>query len=390
MHWVILLLLACSGEEDKKDWKKWEKEEPAMLIKFTSVERGEVANHLQVTGTLESITQANIVPEATGTVQRVRVREGDSVKKGQLLAQLINSNIEANYERSKIDLNRAKREHEKAKNLHEQGAISDRELQEAESTLKTSETANNEALAAAKTTAIRSPITGIIATVNIREGEVVNASQVFQVVNLKQLRLVALVPERDLPLLKENQPVQVTAAYDDQATVVGYIERIAPVVDPNTGSVKVFINLQSEQQTLRPGQFVKASIEIDRHTDTVVVDKSAIIYEDGMPIAFVVADAPEEDDPPINEDSPKENKDSETIEDDKERVPYIAERRELKLGYTDTKLAEVQEGLKVGEKVITAGNTAIEDKSPIKMKLPPASKKKSEDETKTPLKEEPK
>ena len=74
--------------------------------------------------------------------------------------------------------------------------------------------------------------------------------------------LIALIPERELHLIKNQQPVLVTAAYDDAEPVSAFIERIAPVVDANTGTVKVFIELSPDQQTLRPGQFVTRPLKL--------------------------------------------------------------------------------------------------------------------------------
>ena len=70
------------------------------------------------------------------------------------------------------------------------------------------------------------------------------------------------------------------------------VERIAPVVDPTTGSVRVFINVEEGQRLLRPGQFVKAQVEVARHENTIVLPKEAVVYEDGAPIAYMVTDAP--------------------------------------------------------------------------------------------------
>ena len=110
------------------------------------------------------------------------------------------------------------------------------------------------------------------------------------------------MPERDLAELKEGQSVDIRAAYNDENTVNGTVERIAPVVDPTTGSVRVFINVEEGQSLLRPGQFVKAQVEVARHEDTIVLPKEAVVYEDGAPIAYMVTEAPEE---PI-EDEPTE------------------------------------------------------------------------------------
>ena len=265
-------------------------------------------------------------------------------------------------------MERLEREWKKAQRLQQDGAISDREFQEINTQLKTAQTSQEEALATQKRTTIRSPINGVVALVNIREGEVATSTQLFQVVQPERLRLVASVPERDLAELKEGQSVDIRAAYNDENTVNGTVERIAPVVDPTTGSVRVFINVEEGQSILRPGQFVKAQVEVARHEDTIVLPKEAVVYEDGAPIAYMVTEAPEE--PVENEPAEEEQEQGDGVKEPEEpQTKLVAERRELTVGFSDVRVVEVTEGVELGEQVITIGNHTLEDNSPITLEI---------------------
>ena len=384
MIW-LWMLLACGDSEENKHGaggKKdnWKAEPPAVLVKAEIVSTGEVADFIEITGSLESVSQVNIIPETTGHVQQLLVREGDVVHKGDLLAKLINPNVTAALERSQIELSKLGDELQKAEKLHTQGAISDRELEDTKNALKTASASNVEAKSASANTQIKSPIDGVVASVNIRQGELATTTQLFQIVDPNKLRLVASVPERDLHFLKEDQEVTIFASYDSKQSVEGTVERIAPVVDPTSGSIKVFINLQEGQNILRPGQFVKAQVEVDRHSNTTVVPKTAVVYEDGSPIAYVIVEK-EVEQPPV-----KENQASETDNDETDKtevvikMQQVADRRVLELGYSDNNWAEVLSGIELGEQVITIGNNNLEDETPItlEIKLPP--KEEAEDE----------
>ena len=151
--------------------------------------------------------------------------------------------------------------------------------------------------------------------------------------------------------MKEGQPVDIRAAYNDETTVSGVVERIAPVVDPTTGSVRVFINVEKGQSVLRPGQFVKAQVEVARHENTIVLPKEAVVYEDGAPIAYIVTDAPVEE-PPVENTEPDstddENKNSSKEDKVKPKGPpkpkFVADRRELTIGFSDMRLANETAG----------------------------------------------
>ncbi len=398
MWWMIVAFLACQDEEtERKEGKReWKASIPAVLVKAEIVTTDSVADTLEITGALESIDQVNIIPETTGVVQSIFVREGDVVTKGTALAKIINTNANATLERSQIEVERLEREWAKAKRLQQEGAISDREFQEITTQLKTAQTSQTEAMATQKRSTIRSPIDGVVALVNIREGEVATTTQLFQIVQPDRLRLVASVPERDLQQLKEQQTVDIRAAYDSETSVSGVVERIAPVVDPTTGSVRVFINVEEGQNHLRPGQFVKAQVEVARHDNTVVLPKEAVVYEDGAPIAYMVTDAPpkeeskEKTDEGANEKSESDGDKKVNLDKDedasKENSPkLVADRRELTIGFSNARIIEVVEGVEVGEQVITIGNHTLEDNSPITLEidLPPkdSPKEDKDDET---------
>lgn len=402
--YLILLVYGCQSNEESHDnkdnshEKEWKFSVPAVLVKTETVQTGTVANYIEITGSLESISQVNIIPETTGTVQEIYVREGDAVEIGSPLAQLINPNVSASLERSDIELQRLTQEFTKTKQLHAQGAVSDRDLQQAQTALQTAIASHTEAKAANKNTTIRSPIKGLVASVNIRQGELATTTQVFQIVEPNHLRLVASVPEKDLQYLQTEQSVQIFASYNDDQTVPGFIERIAPVVDPTSGSVKVFVNLEEGQQLLRPGQFVKGKVQVDVHENTIVVPKTALVYEDGSAVVYVLTDAPKEeniaDDNPINEnslDTPEKKDDTEKKHrPSKPKAKYIASRRIVELGYTDYKWAEIVSGVSLEEKVITIGNSNIEDGSPVNIEivLPVKDTEKAENTENTPAGEQ--
>ncbi|MGC6508575.1 MAG: efflux RND transporter periplasmic adaptor subunit [Myxococcota bacterium] len=397
---LICFLFACGGDDSSSNentednanderrgrdgkgryggWAKKDVPPKPLLVEYAVVGIGAVTDQLETTGTLESIEQANIIPETNGTIQKIFVREGDAVQKGQELATLINPSLDAGAERAKLELDRAQREADKAISLHTQGAISDLEKQEAELGLKTAQTAYTEATRSKGFTRIRSPITGVVAFVDIREGELGGGTRAFQVVNPRQLRIVANVPEQDLSALSEQQKVVISATYDEEVQVDGYIERIAPVVDPGSGTVKVFINLEADQTLLRPGQFVRAQIETDVHTDVIAIPKGAIVYKDGEAVAFVIEEAPPEandEDADTLKDRKKSSKEDGESEEENldttvaEGPQYIASLRRLELGYIDSKFAEVHSGLETGELIVTIGNAAIRDQSAVRYKI---------------------
>jgi len=239
--------------------------------------------------------------------------------------------------------------------------------------VRTARASRAEAAGGAGQTRITSPIAGTVSVRDIRYGEIVGGQRAFQVVDLDKLRVVVRLPERDLARLTVGLPAKLSSVYDEDNPVSGGVTRIAPTVDPQTGTVRVTIELEAEQSVLRPGQYVSARVEVDSHPNVVVIPRRALLYEEGNPIAFRVG---EEDPPPRDEEDKKATKGpggfsfggggmmggKDEIDDADLPGPYrVARKVELEIGYVDDDHVEIISGLEVSEDVVTTGHAALRD-----------------------------
>ena len=374
------------GPRGEKSEKTAPGPERRLLIDATAVESGTVADHLITSGTLESEAQADITPETTGVVSRVLVEEGDPIRKGQLLAVIRNPSLDAGAERASLELDKARAAVSEAERLHETGAISERDLRDARDALAIAESTHREASSSAGFTRIESPIDGTLAVRELRVGEVAGgAGRAFQVVDLTRLRVIVQLPERDLPRIAPGQTAMLTGAYDDEARAEGRIERVSPVVDPQSGTVRVTISVDPDQTALRPGQFVKVRVEVDRHDDVLTIPRRALLYQDGEPIAWLVTEG-EAPDPSEAETEGDERSEPGLLEqlstvlggdDDAEdgdgdadkptKDPWagiprrVAKKARLEIGFTDPDRVEVISGLSLGDSVVTVGNATLRE-----------------------------
>jgi membrane fusion protein, multidrug efflux system len=362
--------VACDGagdasgddetDQDKED--KAPRSDPRTLVEVKGVVVGGVGDHLVTSGTVEAEAQADLVPELGGTVVALHVEEGDRVRMGQKLATLSNPNLEANQVRAQAEMARARKDHAEVDRLFSQGVISQRELDESTYRLTSARTALDEARLMYERTRITSPIAGTVSVRDVRLGEVAGGGRAFQVVDLSRLRVVVKVPEKDLNRIAVGMTATLTGAYDEDKWVPAEVVRIAPTVDPMSGTVRVTVELDPDQDLLRPGQFVSVRIEVGRHDDVLVIPRRALSWQDGEPIAFRVGI---EEPPPPEPDPDDEPEDEEDEEADKEEPlpgPYrIAREVDLVLGFQDNAVVEVMEGLTLGDEVVTNGAASLRD-----------------------------
>lgn len=391
----LLLLLACSGGPpgDDPSAEEDEKKTPdrRVLVEAEAAVLGDVADHLVTTGLLESESQADIAPEASGLVTEILVEEGDTVTKGQVLAVLSSPSLDAGAERANAELDRARREFDTARSLHVGGAISDQELRAAEGAFQGAQTSWQEATRTRGFTRVRSPIDGVVSARDVRVGEMAGGRRAFQVVDLSRPRVVVQLPEKDLARVRVGQTVTLQGAYDELNQGQGTVDRVSPVVDLQSGTVRVTIAVDPASTSLLPGQFVKVRVEVDRHRAVLTIPRRALVWIDGEPVAWkVVEGAPDE---PEAEGKKKEEEPSglarffqgEPKDDDEPEPPPSwplrkVERADLTIGYQDPSRVEVSAGLAAGDLVVTVGNQNLRAGSPVRLPGDPVEEKKLEPE----------
>ena len=365
-----------------------------VLIEAATAGPGDVASHLVATGVLESERQADLVPEASGVVTQILVEEGDVVSQGQLLAVLSNPSLDGAARRADLTLESARQDAARAETLHAQGALSEAEYTAAKAALSSAEASYQEATRTRGFTRLTAPFAGVVALRDLHLGELAGGKRAFQVVDLDTLRVVVQLPEKDLPRVAPGQPATLQGAYDAQATAQGQVARVAPVIDPNSGTARVTVSVTPGQRALRPGQFVTVRLQVDEHRGVLTIPRDALVWEDGEPVAFRVEDAPKDEKKPEDSDKPAEEpgwfaglfggeKAAEAEEVKPPDYPRrVAKKVRLKVGYADLDRVEILDGLEAGAPVVTLGTDGLRDGTAVRLPSDPPPKKPEKDDQK--------
>jgi len=390
MRWNMLLILgmvACSGggPGGMGGGRGGQKVEPVTVVEVAPAERGAVSDLLITNATIESERQADVIPQAAGIVRDLRVVEGQAVDKGEVLAVLENVSLSEASVRARTELDRLERELKATQRLYEQGAVSRADLESAQAQVTAARSTLREASVQAGNATLVAPFDGHVASRSVRLGQLAPTGQAaLQVVDLDALRVVASLPERDVGRVREGQSATLISAYDPELTATATVDRIAPVIDAQTGTFQVVLSLQAGQRTLRPGQYVTVNLEVDRHEGVVVVPKKAVVYEDGAPVVYRMVDAPEPEEAEQGDEAKAEapgggsdfgfsfgfggggGAPDKKAEEAEPPSPYVGERVTIDLGLVDDTYAEINEGIAVGDQVIVVGQSNLRDGAPVK------------------------
>ncbi len=319
------------------------------------------------TATLETAEEAQVVAKASGIVRELLVEEGDRVEKGQLLARLDDADARNELVQASATLKKYQAKFDRAETAVQSHLIPRDQYEQDKYDLETQRAVVEGARLKLSWTRVVAPIAGVVAKRDVKPGNFVQANaSLFRIVDMDPLLAVLNAPERELGTLREGQPVTLRADALDGAEFSGTIERIAPVVDPDSGTFRVTCRFSDASGALRPGMFARISIVHDEHSDVATIPRAALIDEDGGTAVFVVSAAPVAKPAPAAAGSHNGKK----HDGDKGKVAatakpdtaqWLAQRRSVKTGYADGDRVEILEGLVVGERVVTIGRNALRD-----------------------------
>jgi len=375
---VILIIVVLVGGS----------KENIILVQVEKAQKRDITQTVTATGTIDPEFKVIITPEVTGEIIDLPVKEGDTVKKGQLLIKIKGDQymaqkdrLEANLKMRDAELKRIELEYDRVKELHSKALASDSELETAQTNFLTAKASYEAAEANVlqskaqlrevmdilyKTT-IYSPMEGIVTQLNVELGERVLGSgfsqgtNIMTVADLDNMEAVIDVDENDVVLVSIGDTANVTVDAFGDKVFHGIVKEIGnSAKQTGLGTQEQVVNFSVKVKlidldpSLRPGMSCNADIE----TETV----SNVI---SVPIQSVTArtDIPVENDSLKSEE--KDEGESGTFEKKKPKeVVFLAKNGKAKMvvvetGISDDNYLQIKNGIQEGDEVISGSYRAI-------------------------------
>lgn len=299
------------------------KRNTAVAVEIEPVRQETIRDMGLFTGTLNPLSQFIVAPKIGGRLEKLMVDVGDFVEPDQLIAvldqgeyaQQVNqarAELEvarANLEESKSNLDIAARELERVKSLRQKKIASESELDEAGAQFQAQTARHKVALAqlaqkraALKAAEVRLSYTRIDAAGKGRDGRrwvvgerfvhvgdmLAPNTSIVSVLDIGTLLAVIHVTEIDYPKIQVGQTAMMTADAFPGKTFTGKVVRLAPLLKETSREARVEIEIPNRDTLLKPGMFVRARIEFDRHENATVVPVDSLVNRDGRKGAFLV------------------------------------------------------------------------------------------------------
>lgn len=299
------------------------------LVSVEPLKSSYFKHFIDIQGNIESLDNVMVGSTMGGQVVKVNVKEGDVVSAGQVLAETDSriareslAQLETNYQFAKTTFERQQR-------LWDQKIGSEIQYLQAKTQFEGAEKSKASLQAQLDMSRIKSPINGVIDMVGIKMGEVAPPGiGVFRVVNTNRMKLVARLADSYLSYVKPNDPVQVVIR-ETGDTINANITFISKSVNLMNRTFTIEADLKNLPASVRPNMIANVSIN-DKNLENALVINSNIVQRDQTGQNFVLV--------------------SET-----QNGTMTAKKKMVKIGLIYRDKVVIEDGLKVGEKIITTG-----------------------------------
>ncbi|MGE0640851.1 MAG: efflux RND transporter periplasmic adaptor subunit [Thermoanaerobaculia bacterium] len=336
---TLVAATGCQGKSDAKEIAD-DKKSTQVPVEVVTLTTGPIEQTLRFSAHLEAERAVEVRSEAARKIVALMVEEGDVVAKGAALVRLEDDEQKTAVARAEGQLERARWEYERQARLFDEKMLSEQEMKRSRYELEQLELALADARRELSYTIVRAPIAGTVTQRLVRAGDRISPAQhLFDIVDLDSLVAPVYVPERDLPRVAVGQTVRLTPPSVERSAFRGVVDRVSPVVDPKSGTVKVTVRVPYEGG-IRPGMFLEAELVTATEPDALLVPKRALIQDGTLTGVWRLTD-----------DDGVERIWVERVLEDKERITVVAG-----LAAGDRIVVAGQAGLKPGAKVRLLGD----------------------------------
>jgi len=296
---AVAVIVAVFAVQNGCEW--FRPQTPAMSVQTIRPKRGEIVHKVTLPGNVMAYQEATLYAKVAGYLKTINVDKGDSVKEGELLAEieapemladLIKAKAEA--EAAQLDYKRMTDAQKKASDLVVPQTV---DAAKAKSGVAVAGLQRIETLLSyAKITA---PFSGVITKRWVDPGALIPAATssstsksaaVVTLMDFSTVRIDVAIPDTEAPFIKKDLPVKVTVNELPGRTFQGTITRFSYALDESTKTMATEIEISNPDLALRPGMWAAVEIELQKKENALLIPAEALVIQKNKNSVFVVRD----------------------------------------------------------------------------------------------------
>ena len=324
-------LTGCKDQDSIANTENNTAETPAVPVSVVVVNPVLLKDVIFLPGGTEAWQDVKVAANAAGRVEWLGPREGQKVKKGQLLAKIEVSALKAALDHAEAAYQLAEDLYERRRRLFDRKIIAKEELDQSETQRKLAFTDLEQVKVRYNHGFPKSPITGIINHLYVDVGEYADVGKpLADIVNIDKIKINVQVPELDVRYIKKGQqtPVKIDAFPDRE--LVGIVDFVAFKADPATKTFLVRSVIDNPAHDIRPGMIGRVAFVRRLIADAIVAPLFVLVDKGGERMVYIEKDG-------------------------------VVQSRTISIGVIEGDRVQITSGLNAGDHLIVKGHTEVED-----------------------------
>ena len=314
------------------------------LVSKYEIQQTVFNTYIEAQANLKTRKNIIILPEFQGTLEKVLVREGQKVKRGQLLAEINDSGLNEQYEQMIIQADFAKENFERTQRLWDKNIGSEMQYLKSKTDYEASKKIVEQMKDRLSKTKIYAPFSGEIDEIisNVGSNLIPGVSQILRLVNLDRIYAESFVSEKYISFINEGTEAIVQIPLLNME-IESLVNQTGNFINPSNRTFRIEVPVENLDNRIKQNLDAKIKINIYKKNDAIVIPLR-IVREDALGKNFVYL----------------------MTEDNKEGV-YLTSKQFITLGNKSENKVEVTEGLNLGDIVVLEGAYSVEDSQRVKL-----------------------
>lgn len=346
---LLIVGLAAAGYYGYQRWQQPatnDSVDAGIPVEVTTVKQNTLPQTIQAIGTLEAGLRVDISPQDDGHISKILFHNGDLVKKGQLLVQMSQADVQAQLKSAQAGAALAQLKYDRLRKLAGYSAVSNQDVDQALSDLRQAQALVSQAQTAVNYTQLKAPFDGYVGARQVDAGQFIKTgTTVVTLVDSLKLKVDYSVPAELAPKLAVGQKITLMVDAYPKKQFDGEVVFVSPYADPTTRATEVQAVVPNPGNQLAPGMFAQVVQVLGMDQNALVVPIASLVPSITGTLVYKV------------------------VQDKAIQVPVT-------VGTYWDKQAEILSGLQLGDVIVMAGQQRLRDG--IQVKIMPNTWKESD------------
>lgn len=334
---IVLIFILFSAIKDKSDRiavnkaEEVRQEKPPINVVTLALSPTTITDRINLPGYIEPWTRLQLMAKLNGTITEVLAREGDRVKKDDILARIEDDDFRIALDRAEAAYNLSKTEYSRTKAMYDKGVIPVATLDSAKTAMQKARADYEDARLLLSRTTVTSPMNGIISRMDAKIGLQLSVGDpLAEILQIGRMKGVVGIPESDVNAVRRLKNVELTVQALGDKIFNGKIYFLSPSPQTAARLYNLELAVQNDTGELLDGMFVRADIVKERVENALAVPFYSVISRNGEQYVFIEQEG-------------------------------IARKRMVTLGIMEKWMVQITAGLNPDDRLLVEGHRDVED-----------------------------